>query len=134
LRALATIRVVRATQRRILVVGNGVDEQEYQRFKRGQTIQVTAAGYQPQASMQLLIYYTPRQKLQDSGILQFRTWVPLRTNSQGGTVYNLHTAAEDRPGCYALDTRPVPQSSGRMQDPRIDFVNLFDTAPLFCLT
>ena len=134
LQALGTIRVVRSTERRILVLGNGTDEQEYQRYKRGQTIQVTAAGYQPQAGVQLLMYYTPKQRLQNGVMLQFRTWVQLRTDPQGGAVYHLHTAADDPQGCYALDTRPAPETPGRYSAPDGDYVASKDTAPLFCLT
>jgi hypothetical protein len=134
LRASGTVRIVSATERRILVVGNGVDEGQYQTFNRGKTIRVAAAGYQPQASVQLLIHHTPEQELQRSGgPLQFRTWAHLRTDPQGGAVYNLHTTAGDPQGCYALDTRPAPQTPGRTEDGD-DFVNLKDTEPLFCLT
>jgi hypothetical protein len=133
LRALGTIRVKPATERQILVVGNGSDEGQYQTFNRGQTVRIAAAGYQPQASVPLLIYYTPERKLQRSGRpLQFRTWVQLRTDPDGGAVYNLHTTAGDPQGCYALDTYPAPQTTGRAEYQ--GSVSLKDTAPLFCLT
>jgi hypothetical protein len=137
LRAVGTVRVVPATKRRILVVGNGGDEGQYQRFKRGQTIRVAAAGYQPQASVQLLIYHTPARELQRSGgPLRFRTLVQLRTNPQGGVVYQLRTGVGDPAGCYALDTRPAPQTVMRSEEHILgdDFVNLKATEPLFCLT
>jgi hypothetical protein len=50
-----TVRVVDATERRLLVVGNGVDEQAYQRFERGRTIQVAIGGYRPWSGVQLLV-------------------------------------------------------------------------------
>jgi hypothetical protein len=135
LRAVGTVRVVPATDRRILVVGNGIDEGQYQTFKRGQMIRVAAAGYQPHGSVQLLIYYTTERELQRSmGELRFRTWVQLRTDPQGGAVYNLRTTAGDPPGCYALDTHPAPQFTGRFEDPGDGLVYLKDTEPLFCLT
>jgi len=138
LRAVGTVRVVPATMRHLLVVGNGVDEQQYQSFRRGQTIQVAIAGYGPNRDVQLFVYYTPERQLQRSSnrVLRFRTWIQLRTDPRGGTVYQLRTAAGDPPGCYAFDTRPEPQTVMRAVETvqGQTLVNLKATEPLFCLT
>jgi hypothetical protein len=135
LRALGTVRVVDATERRLLVVGNGVDEQAYQRFERGQTIQVAIGGYRPWSGVQLLVYHTPEGRLQRGGppLLEFRTWVQLRTDGQGGSTYSLRTAAGDPSGCYGLDTLPEPQTTLRGEESHL-YVNTKATEPLFCLT
>ena len=137
LRAVATVRVVPATTRHLLVVGNGVDEQQYQSFRRGQTIPVTIAGYGPNRDVQLFIYYTRERLLQRSiGELRFRTWIQLHTDHRGETTYRLQTAPGDPPGCYALDTRPEPQNFLRAVETvqGHTYVNLKATEPLFCLT
>jgi hypothetical protein len=139
LRAQGTVRVVAATERHLLVVGNGVDEYQYQTFKRGQTIPVAVAGYPPQSSVQLFVYYTREGALQrGSTVLGFQTWTQLHTDSQGGAVYQLRTAAGDPPGCYALDTRPKPQGLLRFEvaDPvtHVIELNVKATELLFCLT
>jgi hypothetical protein len=139
LRALGTVRVVAATQRRLLVVGNGVDEQAYQRFDRGQTIQVAIAGYQARSGVQLIVYHTPERRLQWSPLppLEFRTWAQLRTDAQGGSTYSLRTAAGDPKGCYGLDTRPEPETTLRAEESLLlghPYVNTKATEPLFCLT
>jgi hypothetical protein len=138
LRAVATVRVVPATMRHLLVVGNGVDEQQYQSFRRGQTIQVAIAGYGPNGDVQLFVYYTPERQLQRSSnrVLRFRTWIQLHTNPRGGTVYQLRTAAGDPPGCYAFDTRPEPQTVLRAVETvqGQTLLNVKATEPLFCLT
>lgn len=56
----------------------------------------------------------------------------VRTDAQGGAVYDLHMAAGDPAGCYVLDTRPAPETTGRSTAG--DLVVLKDTAPLFCLS
>jgi hypothetical protein len=137
LRAVATVRVVPARTRHILVVGNGVDEQQYQSFRRGQTIPVAIAGYGPDRDVQLFIYHTRERLLQrDSGELRFKTWIQLHTNSRGETMYRLQTAPGDPPGCYALDTRPETQTELRWVETvqGQTFVNNKATEPLFCLT
>lgn len=133
LRATATVRVVPATMRRLLVVGNGIDQGQYTTFRRGATIQVAAAGYSSTSEVQLSIYYTHEQALQlNVPELRFLTWVQLRMDSSGGAVYGLRTAAGDRPGCYALDTSPRTQALGLVLE--VDRLTDRDSAPLFCLT
>jgi hypothetical protein len=137
LRAVATVRVVPARTRHILVVGNGVDEQQYQSFRRGQTIPVAIAGYGPDRDVQLFIYHTRERLLQRStGELRFRTWIQLHTDPRGETMYRLQTAPGDPPGCYALDTRPETQTELRWVETvqGQTFVNNKATEPLFCLT
>lgn len=139
LRAQGTVRVVAATRRNLLVVGNGVDEYQYQTFKRGQTIRVAVAGYPPRSSVQLFVYYTHERALQRrTTVLRFRTWIQLRIDSRGGAVYQLRTAAGDPPGCYALDTRPKPQALLRFEETdlltHVVQLNVKATEPLFCLT
>jgi hypothetical protein len=138
LRAVGTVRVAPATMRHLLVVGNGVDEQQYQSFRRGQTIPVAIAGYGPNRNVQLFVYYTPERQLQRSSsrVLRFRTWIQLHTDPRGGSVYHLRTVASDPPGCYAFDTRPEPQTVLRAVETvqGQTLVNLKATEPLFCLT
>jgi hypothetical protein len=133
LRATATVRVVPATMRRLLVVGNGIDQGQYTTFRRGATIQVAAAGYRSWSDVMLSIYYTHERALQlNVPELRFLTWVQLRTDALGGAVYGLRTNAHDRPGCYALDTSPRTQALGPVLE--ADRLTDRDTAPLFCLT
>jgi hypothetical protein len=138
LRAGAIVRVVPATMRHLLVVGNGVDEQQYQSFRRGQTIPLAIAGYRPDRGVELFVYYTPERQLQRSSdrVLRFRTWIQLHTDPQGGRVYQLRTAAGDPAGCYAFDTRPEPQTVGRAVETvqGQTLLNVKATEPLFCLT
>jgi hypothetical protein len=139
LRASGTVRVVAATGRRLLVVGNGIDEYQYQTVRRGQTLRVAMAGYGSRRAARLLVYYTPARTLQDGETaLRFRTWVGLRAGSRGGATYLLRTAASDPRGCYALDTRPVPQGLLRLveTDPQtnVPLLNVKASEPLFCLT
>lgn len=139
LTAVGTVNVVAATERRLLVVGNGVDEQQYQRFKRGQTVPVAVAGYPPRRPVRLLVYYTRERELQiTTTVLRFRTWTQLRTDARGGVVYQVRTAAADPPGCYALDTRPKPQALLRFEETdaqtHVTELNVKATEPLFCLT
>jgi hypothetical protein len=132
LRATATVRVVPATMRRLLVVGNGIDQGQYTTFRRGATIQVAAAGYRSTSDVRLSIYYTHERALQlNVPELGFLTWVQLRTDPLGGAVYGLRTTAGDRPGCYALDTSPRTQALGPVLDS--DRLTDRDSAPLFCL-
>jgi hypothetical protein len=138
LRAVGMVRVVPATMRRLLVVGNGIDEQEYQTFQRGEAVRIAIAGYGPRRGVQLFVYYTPERALQlNVPTLRFLTWIQLRAGSHGGVTYDLRTVADDRPGCYALDARPRPQELGPVEegDPFTHAVMLVDkdTAPLFCL-
>ena len=133
LRATASVRVVPATMRRLLVVGNGIDQGQYTTFRRGATIQVAAAGYRSTSDVRLSIYYTHERALQlNVPELRFLTWVQLRTDALGGAVYQLRTNAYDRPGCYALDTSPRTQALGPFLE--VDRLTDRDSAPLFCLT
>jgi hypothetical protein len=136
LRAEGTVKVVAATKRHLLVVGNGASEGAYQTFKRGQTIRVAAAGYGPGRGVELFVYYTRERMLQRSGRpLRFWTWIQLHADRQGGVTYSLRTAVGDPPGCYALDTRPKPQTVLRIEepDPQGTYLNVMATEPLFCL-
>jgi hypothetical protein len=131
--------VVAATGRRLLMVGNGIDEYQYQTVRRGQALQVALAGYGSRRAVRLLVYYTPERTLQGGETaLRFRTWVDLRTGARGGAAYLLRTTARDPRGCYALDTRPVPQLPLRFveTDPQtnVAFLNVKASEPLFCLT
>jgi hypothetical protein len=132
LRATATVRVVPATMRRLLVVGNGIDQGQYTTFRRGATIAVAAAGYRSSSDVRLAIYYTHERALQlNVPELRFLTWVQLRTDELGGAVYRLRTNTHDRPGCYALDTSPRTQALGPVLE--VDRLTDRHTAPLFCL-
>ncbi len=75
---------------------------------RGTAINVGLAGFAPQDSVPLAIYFTPELLREEYGSvdMEFIAVVPVTMDSHGQRLYTIDTNDDDPRGCYALDTSP----------------------------
>jgi hypothetical protein len=110
--AEATLTVVPAAERRLMVEGSVWSEGVRVTVRVGATLRIALAGFDPGRLVQLLVFHTPSREQYPKDV-PFLTRIPVRVDADGTAIYPLRTTTGDPLGCYVLNTwPPLPDHRG----------------------